>query len=98
VRSFYNNIIAPDDPNEDVTIDTHAVGAAWMEPTTGGTASVMHDLKTAPQDESKKPEGWVAAHGSAINGIQGTYPLYADAYRLAARELGMKPREVQSVA
>ncbi len=101
VRSFYNNIIAPDDPNGDVTVDTHAVGAAWLWPTTGIVPMVWHDLQTNPGSEGndpQRPKNWVAAKGSAIAGIRGTYPLYADAYRLAAKDLGLKPREVQSVA
>src|SRR5262249_44471386 len=32
VRSFYNNIIAPDSLSGDVTIDTHAVAAAHLLP------------------------------------------------------------------
>jgi len=101
VRSFYNNIIAPDDPNGDVTVDTHAVGAAWLQPTSGTSASVWHNLANNPGAEGKdpfRPKNWVAAKGSAKLGVRGTYPLYADAYREAAKDLGLKPREVQSVA
>jgi hypothetical protein len=31
-------------------------------------------------------------------GIKGTYSLYTDAYRLAAKDLGLKPREVWTTA
>jgi hypothetical protein len=34
---------------------------------------------------------------SDISGVQGTYPFYADAYRKAAADLGVLPRELQSV-
>jgi hypothetical protein len=35
--------------------------------------------------------------GSNATGVTGTYPLYADAYRQVAKEMGLKPRELQSV-
>ena len=62
VRSFYNNIAAPDDPNGDVTVDTHAVGAAWLQPTSGTSPSVFHDLATNPGGEGTdktRPKNWV---------------------------------------
>jgi hypothetical protein len=37
------------------------------------------------------------APSSTINGVNGTYALYADAYRAAAKELGIQPRQLQSV-
>jgi hypothetical protein len=46
----------------------------------------------------EKPEGFNYSRGSAISGVQGTYPLYVEAYRAAAKDLGLKPREVQSIA
>lgn len=44
-----------------------------------------------------KPEGWQAAPGSSTSGLQGTYGLWADAYREAAEDLGIEPRVLQSV-
>ncbi len=82
VRNFYNNIIDPSNPN-DVTIDTHAVGAATLVPMNGNTKEVV--------------DNFGAAGGNKATGIKGTYPLYADGYRLAAKELGIKTRELQSV-
>ena len=35
--------------------------------------------------------------GSAISGVQGLYGWYADAYRRAAAERGVLPRQLQSV-
>jgi hypothetical protein len=41
VRSFYNNILDPKSANDDVTIDTHAGGAAWMYPFGGKDTQVQ---------------------------------------------------------
>lgn len=35
--------------------------------------------------------------GSDITGVQGTYPIYADAYRDAAAQRGVTPRQMQSI-
>jgi hypothetical protein len=96
VRSFYNNILDPHSKNEDVTIDTHAVGAAWLSPYTGDDAAVNHALKTAPK-KGRKPVGFVGSAGSDVAGVQGTYALYAEAYREAAHDMGIEPRELQSI-
>jgi hypothetical protein len=81
VRNFYNNLIDPTN-DQDVTIDTHAVAAGHMQPFSGNS-----------------PEGAenFGGSGSNMTGVSGTYPLYADAYRKVAGELGIKPRELQSV-
>jgi len=91
VRNFYNNMLDPDARHGDVTIDTHAVAAALMRALAGKSTEVAHNFanSTAP--------GVSAAGGSAISGIQGTYPLYAEAYRRAAKERGILPREMQSI-
>ena len=95
VRSFYNNIIAPDAPNGDVTVDTHAVGVGLLRSLSGKAAAVMHCLGTSPQGD--KPPGWSAASKSAITGLSGTYALYADAYRAVAKDLGILPQQVQAI-
>jgi hypothetical protein len=83
VRNFYNNIIAPLSPNGEVTIDTHAVAAAMLEPFGGANAEVGHNLG--------------GGSGSANVGAQGTYGIIADAYREAAAQRGILPREMQSI-
>jgi hypothetical protein len=83
VRNFYNNLLLPNSPLGDVTIDTHAVAAALLAPLAGTSAEVQHNLG--------------GAAGSSILGISGTYPIYADAYRSAAAKLGLLPRELQSI-
>lgn len=82
VRNFYNNIIDPSNP-DDVTIDTHAVGAATLLPVGGDAPEVLDNFGKAGK--------------SVATGVKGTYPIYADAYRLAAKELGVLPRSLQSV-
>ena len=47
--------------------------------------------------KAKQPEGWQASANSSLTGVQGTYGLYAEAYRQAAEELGILPRELQSI-
>lgn len=84
VRSFYNNIIAPSD-SQDVTIDTHAVAAALLRPLGAASIEVEHNF------------GGGGAGGSAVTGLYGTYALYAEAYRRAAAQVGVLPREMQSV-
>jgi len=82
VRNFYNNII---DPNNDidVTIDTHAVAAAWLLPLGGTATEVSHNLGSASS--------------SGPFGVSGNYWLYADAYRELASDLDILPRELQSI-
>ena len=86
VRNFYNNILLPNDPRfGDVTIDTHAVAAGLLKPLSGTSTEVMHNF------------GSEGAPGSSISGINGTYAVYAEAYRQAAKERGLLPREMQSI-
>jgi hypothetical protein len=96
VRSFYNNILDPDSLNEDVTMDTHAIGAALLFPSASLSTSVGQSLKTSPLIGKREP-GFEGASGSNITGSQGTYPLWADAYRELAHELKISPRVLQSI-
>jgi hypothetical protein len=92
VRSFYNNILDPNSPNDDVTIDTHAGGAAWLYPFGGKDTQVQQML-------GGSVTGGKAPPTSAVTGIKGTYPFYADAYRQFAHGTGVlnHGREAQSV-
>ena len=65
-----------------VTIDTHAVAAALLKPLSGKSKQVSYNFGGA---------------SSVSTGMTGTYPVYADAYRELANELGILPREVQSI-
>jgi hypothetical protein len=94
VRSFYNNILDPDSENEDVTMDTHAVDAAWLM---DDPIAVLHNFGKAPQIIAR-PEGWVrGTPGSVKTGLGGNYAFNAEAYRELAHELKIQPRQLQSI-
>ena len=90
VRNFYNNIYAPTDPAGHVTIDTHAVAAGLLRPLSGNSREVMHNFGSGVVGEG-------GPKNSSVTGVQGTYGLYAEAYRRAAQERGVLPREMQSI-
>jgi hypothetical protein len=83
VRNFYNNIIKPSDPTS-VTIDTHAVAADMVKPLSGNSPQVSYNFGTGSTN-------------SAITGAKGTYGIHADAYRSAAAQEGILPRQMQSI-
>ena len=83
IRSFYNNIAAPGSDLEHVTIDTHAVAAALFESLAGTDPEVMQNFGGTGK--------------TSITGVGGTYGLIADAYRDAAKQVGVLPREMQSI-
>lgn len=83
VRNFYNNIIKPTDPTS-VTIDTHAVAADMVKPLSGNSPQVSYNFGTGSTN-------------SAITGAKGTYGIHADAYRSAAAQEGILPRQMQSI-
>ena len=72
------------------------MGAAWLTPSTQNDVAVVHNLQSS-LGRADQPEGYVNSRGSIKTGIKGTYAVYADAYRQAAKELGIQPRELQSV-
>jgi len=96
VRSFYNNFLDPYSTNDDVTIDTHATGAGWLQPYAGSSTAVLHSLHSSPQ-KGDAPKNFRNASESAATGNSGTYAIYATAYREAAHELGLSPRALQSL-
>ncbi|MGB0583822.1 MAG: DUF7178 family protein, partial [Candidatus Puniceispirillaceae bacterium] len=97
VRSFYNNILDPNGPNGDVTIDTHAVAAALLRPLSGQATEVHHNFGSSPGKAKQGADWFGATKNSAKTGVQGNYGLYAEAYRRAAAERGVLPREMQSI-
>lgn len=98
VRSFYNNIVDPQSHLGDVTIDTHAIAAGQLRPLSGNTVPVAHNFGNSLKVEHHEPgEPYIGAKGSAITGSQGTYGIAADAYRRAAEQRGILPREMQSI-
>ena len=83
IRSFYNNIAAPNSDIGHVTIDTHAVAAGLFEALAGTDQEVIHNF---------------GGTGKNINlGVGGTYGIIADAYREAAEKVGLRAREMQSI-
>lgn len=85
VRNFYNNLIEPESPAGDVTVDTHAVAAGHMLPLAGSSLEVDHNF------------GSSGASHSAHSGLGGTYPFHVEAYTRAAAELGIRPNSLQSI-
>ena len=83
VRSFYNNIVSPNSLFNDVTVDTHAVGASRLM-SIGSTYDVvttaMSGMGGAPKD-----------------GYRSMYWMYQEAYRRAAESVDILPRQLQSV-
>jgi hypothetical protein len=96
VRNFFNNILAPNAPHGDVTIDTHAVAAALIRPLSGSSMEVHHNFGSSPENK-KKPANWVPSKSVGDSGASGMYGIYAEAYRRAADDLGVLPRELQSI-
>ena len=70
VRNFYNNILNPNAPTGDVTVDTHAIAAALFRPFSG-----------SDKDTGDRPRHGPA--GNAMTGAKGLYGDYAEAYRRA---------------
>ena len=90
VRSFYNNILLPNNAKHgDVTIDAHAVAAGLLKPLGGSAYEVAHSFGEA--------RNGVPSLVDAGAGIKGLYPLFADAYQIAAERTGLLPRELQSI-
>lgn len=83
IRSFYNNIAAPNADIDHVTIDTHAVAAALFEALAGTDTAVT--------------ENFGGTGKSSVLGVGGTYGIIADAYREAAKARGVQAREMQSI-
>ena len=84
VRNFFNNIISPNSPFGDATIDTHAVAAAHLQPYGASATPVSHNFGSGV---------------SRVNspGVSGTYHIYLDAYKRAAEKRGLLPRQMQSI-
>jgi len=90
VRSFYSNIYAPFDPRGPATIDTHAVAAAMLRPLSGKSREVLHNFGSGVVGEGGPGK-------SSVLGMNGTYGIILEAYRRAAAQRGLLPRELQSI-
>ena len=87
VRNFYNNIVAPNSPYGDATMDTHAVAAALLMPLGSSATQVSDNFGSGKAGKTSKS-------GQTVS---GTYYVYLDAYRRAAKEVGLQPRQMQSI-
>ena len=67
-----------------MTVDTHAIAAALLRPLSGSDKDTSIGLGTAPPT-------------NAMTGAKGLYGAYAEAYRRAAAERGILPRQMQSI-
>ena len=85
VRSFYNNIVDPQSKDGHVTMDTHAIAALLWQALSGASRAVTQNF------------GGAGTASSGVLGVNGLYPAFAEAYRALADELGMLPRQVQSI-
>lgn len=90
VRSFYNNIYAPNSPRGDATIDTHAVAAQYLQPFAGADEAVSHNFGGGLLGE-------VGPKNNARLGTQGTYGVNQEVYRRAAEDKSLLPRQMQSI-
>lgn len=98
VRSFDNNIVAPNSELGHVTADTHAVAANQMRPLSGNTPEVAQNFGNALDKKFWPDEGFKAAKSSSTDGLSGTYVLNAEPYRRVGAQRGVLPRKVQSIA
>jgi len=85
VRSFYNNIVDPNNQDGHVTMDTHAVAALFWQAFSGNSFEVSQNF------------GSSNVTNNSILGVNGLYPVNAEAYREAAKAFDLLPREIQSI-
>lgn len=85
VRSFYNNLVAPYSKRGHLTIDTHAVAAAYLLGLASGDKEVTQAW------------GGAGATSSKATGLKGLYSYLWEGYRRAAEKHGLLPREMQSI-
>ena len=88
IRNFYNNIVDPFHPF-DTTIDTHAVSGAMGIPYSQSGIPVGHAFGGGAIPG-------VVAGSAKSGGANGTYGLFADAYRDAAQNKGLLSQALQS--
>lgn len=92
VRSFYNNILNPADPNHEVTVDTHHYGVANGHPWGISSPFIASGSKSL-----------TAAPSNAKTGATGTYALVVQATRQATDAYNSRhgtsitPNQMQSI-
>lgn len=93
VPSFYNNIAVPESSLPISTIDTHSAGAASLFPGGGKDSIVYRAMGIGAPPGSPR----LAAADSAVTGSKGLYGPVSEMHNVAAKELGVLPRAVQSI-
>jgi hypothetical protein len=93
VRNFYNDIVNPAlaETFGDITADTHEIAGSLFRPLSATTTEVSHGLGSSPAP------GIRGAPESAVTGLAGLYPVYADAARIAAARRNTPVIAMQSV-
>ena len=103
VRSFFNNILSPNSPYRDKTMDTHAIAAQHLMPWGSGSDPVaanfgsgqMIDVQANPDFSRGVP--YIPPAKDPISGNMGVYGTNAGAYDVAADRYGHLPRQFQSI-
>jgi hypothetical protein len=85
VRSFFNNIAAPQSELGHVTMDTHAIAALLWRALSGASLEVTQNF------------GGAGTSSDGALGLSGLYAAFAEAYRRAASNFNLLPREAQSI-
>lgn len=99
IRSFYNDLLDPEDGSE-VVSDVHNAGGAVMMPVVPAHPVVAQMQGNSPGKKGKNlaERGWTgSASKSATTGVEGLYGLYVEAIRRVARDAGMRPADVQAI-
>jgi hypothetical protein len=100
VRNFYNDILDPHSPTDDVTGDTHHVAVSHMMPYGGSATPVAHNFDNSVDPEDKA-RGIKPTKPSDMTGVRGTYPFYVEATRRLRdekqHEAGPHSRAIQSI-
>lgn len=109
VRSFYMNLLHPYDGQGEVTNDTHNISALAMMPVGSSAELVAQGLAGSTKEfegkgkAKRKQRIWARSGvkhfgtGAPVSGMQGLYPVFADALREAAAARNVIPREMQSI-
>lgn len=96
IRSFYNDLLDPEDGSE-VVSDVHNAGGAVLMPVVPSHPVVAQMQGNSPGLKEQRP-GWTGSSSkSATTGVEGLYGLYVDAVRRVAKDTGMRPADIQAI-
>ena len=92
VRNFYNNMINPWSERGHFTADTHQVGAGLLQAISSKSTEAMHNFG------SGNVKGIASPGKNGPTGVKGTYPVYQEAGVRAAKDVGIRPNQFQSIS